>query len=61
MKIQIRIKQVELTFEGADSDGYPKIVTSEIWKGDKSKSERLMEVVRELTTEAIRAFNETKL
>ena len=60
MKIQIKIKQVELTFEGTDTDGYPRIVTTDKWKGDKNKSERLMEVVREMTTEAIRAFNETK-
>ena len=60
MKIQIKIKQVELTFEGADAEGYPRIVTNDKWKGDKNKSERLMEVVREMTTEAIRAFNETE-
>ena len=61
MKIQIKIKQVELTFEGNDTEGYPRIVTSDKWKGDTNKSERLMEVVRELITEAIRAFNETKI
>ena len=60
MKIQIKIKQVELTFEGLDTEGYPRIVSRYEWKGGINKSERLMNVIRELTTEAIRAFNETK-
>lgn len=60
MKIQIKIKQVELTYEGADTEGYPRIVSLDNWKDGKNKSERLVEVVRELTTEAIKAFNETK-
>lgn len=59
MKIQIKIEQVEINFEESDTEGYPRIVTTDSWKGDKNKSERLMEVIKEMTTEAIRAFNET--
>jgi len=64
MKIQIKIEQVEINFEESDTDeldiiGYPRIVTTDSWKGNKNKSERLMEVIKEMTTEAIRAFNET--
>ena len=59
MKIQIKIEQVEINFEESDTEGYPRIVTKDSWKGDKTKSERLLEVIKEMTTEAIRAFNET--
>ncbi len=60
MRITIKVKDVELTFEGSDTADYPRIVTKDKYKGDMNKSERLVEVVRELSTEAIRVFNETR-
>ena len=59
MKIQIKIGEIELTYEGGDSNDYPKIVTTDRYRGDMTKSDRLMEVIKEMTNEAIKIFNET--
>ena len=34
MRITIKVKDVELTFEGSDTADYPRIVTKDKYKGD---------------------------
>lgn len=59
MKIRVKIKEVEIEITDSDVDGYPRVLSADRFK-DITKSERLVQVVKELTSEAIRAFNETK-
>lgn len=59
MKIRVKIKEVEIEITDSDVDGYPRVLSVDRFK-DITKSERLVQVVKELTSEAIRAFNETK-
>ncbi len=59
MKIRIRIDRVEIELHDADSSiGYPRIVSTDPYK-NITKSERLIDVVKELTNEAVKAYNET--
>ena len=58
MKIRIKIQDVEIEIIDTDSEGYPRVTSSDKFK-DITKSERFMEVVKELTSESIRAYNET--
>jgi hypothetical protein len=59
MKIRVKIKEVEIEITDSDVNGYPRVLSADRFK-DITKSERLVQVVKELTSEAIRAFNETK-
>lgn len=59
MKLRIKVHNIEIEFKDSDSEnGYPRIVTTDKYK-DITKSERLVEVIKELTQEAVKAYNET--
>lgn len=59
MKIIIKVHQIEIELHDADSTvGYPRIVSTDNFKG-VTKSERLIEVIKELTQQAVKAHNET--
>ena len=58
MKIRIKVHQIEIELHDADSaSGYPRIVSTDKFNGI-TKSERLVEVVKELTREAVKAYKE---
>jgi hypothetical protein len=59
MKIRVKIDSIEIELHDADSHtGYPRIVSTDPYK-NITKSERLIEVVKELTNEAVKVYNET--
>ena len=59
MKIRIKVHNVEIELHDADSYvGYPRVVSTDNFK-NITKSERLVEVVKELMQEAVKACNET--
>lgn len=52
MKIKVKIGDVELSYEGSDQNDYPRIVTGDKYITGQTKSERLMEVIKELIDQA---------
>jgi len=60
LQIKIRIGNAELEYSEPFGDsGYPRIVTPDRYSDGKSKSERLVDVIKEMVEQVIKMNNST--
>lgn len=56
IKIRVKIQDVEIEVIDSSVSEYPRIVSTDKYK-DITKSDRMIEVIKEISSEAIRVFN----
>jgi hypothetical protein len=59
MKITVRIQQAEIIYEEPQAlNNYPRLLTSDKYEGDLTKSQRLFDAITHLVGETIRLHKE---